>query len=97
MKNIPDQIKICAYTYQVIKENRYEEHGVVSAGTHDAFLTKIWIDNTANKQVQEESLVHEFIEAINKLNDFQLNHQTISTLAENLYQILADNKLDFSI
>jgi hypothetical protein len=42
-----------------------------------------------------DDLLHEVVEAINCLYDLPLNHQTITTLAEALHQVLRDNRLVF--
>lgn len=58
---------------------------------------KNWHNDHPNmKQVCETSFVHETIEAINSICDLQLPHQTIATLASQLYQAYSTGKVDFS-
>ena len=89
---IPQTLKIGGINYQVIVENP-RMHGCNGVGTNNDGVAIITISNTANRQVQESTLFHEMIEAINGTNDLQLSHQTISTLETSLYQILRDNDL----
>jgi hypothetical protein len=91
--NIPDKIKIGGFIYDVIVEAREEQHGVFDLGTCYPAKLKIWLEKNASHQLHEQTLLHEVIEAINKHNDLQLSHQTISTLGECLYQVLKDNGL----
>lgn len=89
---IPQTLKIGGINYQVIVENP-RMHGCNGVGSNNDGVAIITISNTANRQVQESTLFHEMIEAINGTNDLQLSHQTISTLETSLYQILRDNDL----
>ena len=90
--NIPKTLKIGGINYQVIVENP-RMHGCDGIGSNNDGTAIITISNTINHQVQESTLLHEMIEAINGTNDLQLSHQTISTLETSLYQVLMDNRL----
>jgi len=89
---IPKTLKIGGINYQVIVENPHM-HGCNGVGSNNDGTAIITISNTINHQVQESTLLHEMIEAINGTNDLQLSHQTISTLETSLYQVLMDNRL----
>lgn len=43
-----------------------------------------------------ESFVHETVEAVNAINDLGLPHQTITTLAANLYQAFTSGHVSFA-
>jgi len=89
---IPDVIKIGGHFFEIQKvTSKY----IDTAGTCGNFYNLIQININAAQSVQEESLLHEIIEAIDTANDFKLSHMIISTLAESLYQVLKDNKLNF--
>lgn len=87
---IPKTIKIGGYTYEVIEDNA-NLNGRGGSGQHDAMDQKIWIDSTQHQEQKESTLLHEIIEAINSLNNLELNHQQICALETNLYQVLKDN------
>ena len=90
---IPKTIKIGGFNYQVILKDRYKEDGSTDLGTHSVHQLKIWIDREMVQQQQEETLLHEIIEAINDHNDLKLEHNQISGISNNIYQVLKDNQL----
>ena len=90
--NIPKTLKIGGINYQVIVENP-RMHGCDGIGSNNDGTAIITISSTINRQVQESTLLHEIIEAINGTNDLQLPHHTIATLETSLYQIFRDNDL----
>lgn len=53
---------------------------------------KINLDSSLNDDVEKKVLLHEIIEAINWENELKLEHNKISTLEMNLYQVIIDNK-----
>ncbi len=71
-------------------------HGSDGIGSSNPAYANITISSNINPQVQEVTLLHEIIEIINNICDLALPHQTISTLETNLFQVIRDNKLDFS-
>ena len=90
--NIPDIIKIGGHYFEVKKTtSKY----VSNTATCENFYNLIQINTDAAQSAQDEALLHEIVEAIDTANDFKLSHMIISTLAENLYQVLKDNKLNF--
>ena len=52
-------------------------------------LIQLWNKLTGKRYV--ETSIHEIIEAINALNDLEMNHTQISTLSNCLTQVLTDN------
>jgi len=53
----------------------------------------IAIDGSTVRPVQQEKLWHEIIEAINEMDELNLNHHQIQSLATALYQITNDNDI----
>lgn len=93
---IPKQLKVGGHKYKIVLRNdRLKNDGTTEAGGYSSFFNKIWIDISAPQDIQEETLFHEILEAINIKNDLELNHNQISTISEDFYQVLKDNKLIF--
>ncbi len=89
---IPQTLKIGGINYQVIVEP-IKMHGASNCGSCNNAVAVITINSEDNNQIQETTLIHEIIEAINGNYDLQLPHQTIATLETSLYQVLMDNRL----
>jgi hypothetical protein len=87
---IPKTLKIGATVYEVVRQSS-DANGEKHLGYCNTGLAKIWIDSTAKQQVQESSLIHEILEAAKGGYCLELEHQTLGTLAEVLYQVLRDN------
>jgi len=51
----------------------------------------IILNKNSGTTVRHQTLLHEIIEAVNDLNELDLKHPTIQTLAASLYQVLAKN------
>lgn len=62
-------------------------------GYFSAKMRKIWIDGTMKQSQQEQTLMHEIIEAINSDLALNLSHDNIDRLEHALYYTLAKNKL----
>ena len=90
---IPKQLKILCYDYKVLLRDRSNEDGISNTGTHYEYALKIWIDKEAPRQQQEQTLIHEIVEALNSINNLKFEHQQIEILAVGFYQVLRDNKL----
>ena len=90
---IPIKIKILGFDYDIVLDDLIKRGGNEYTGTHSQWEQKIFISNACHKQQQEESLIHEILEAINKANDLRLEHPTLSTLSTCFYQVLKDNQL----
>ena len=94
---IPKTLKIGGLNFDVVVEpHRRRDHGVDTSASENCKYQKIWLDSEAQKaDGMMDDLLHEVVEAINCLYDLALNHQTITTLAEALHQVLRDNRLVF--
>ena len=90
---IPNQLTVGGQKYDVIITDRFKKDGNPSIGSCQPAHNKIWIEKDIPKTQKETTLLHEIIEIVNTNNDLQLNHQQISTLETQLYQILKENKL----
>lgn len=55
----------------------------------------IEIDANQPTDHKELSLLHEIIEAINRENELELEHNAIMVISNQLYQVIKDNKLHF--
>jgi hypothetical protein len=65
-----------------------------SSGTFDSHALTITIDPTFPPSVQGATFIHEILHALNPtLDDTPLGHALIESLAEQLWQVLSDNKL----
>lgn len=85
---IPKRLKIGGHTYQV-KLEKPGELGQDKVGCHDIEKGLISIDSTLAKSHQEATLLHEILHAVNS----ELEHPIVEALAQQLYQVLSDNKM----
>lgn len=90
---IPKTLKIGGRTYQIIIRNRSKDDGVNAVASANSFFQKIFIDSDFLQEGKESALIHEIMESINGHNDLRMEHQSLQTLSEQLYQVLKDNKL----
>ena len=90
---IPKKIKIGAFDYEVILEDRVKKHGADIQGSHYALCQKIWIDKTYHQQQQEDTLFHEILESLNRNYELRLEHPQITQLTTLFYGVLKDNNL----
>lgn len=90
---IPNKLKIGGFDYEVIFRDRNQNDGIDIAASHSAWTQKIFLDFTYHKQQQEAAFLHEILEALNKHGEWDLEHCTITALANNFYQVLKDNDL----
>jgi len=85
---IPKQVKINGHYYSVnIGDLDSEELGFCKPSEN---CISINTRKQARSQ-QEETLLHEIIEAINFNNELKLEHPQITALSTTLYQVLKDN------
>jgi hypothetical protein len=54
-------------------------------------MIDIACDSDLHPQARQEVLLHEIVEAINHYHEYKLSHNVISSLSENLFQVLNDN------
>ena len=91
---IPESIKIAGLDWKVVLD---EHMGAEDKcfGQMRPVRQEIAIIAHAAEQRQEETLLHEIIEAIKDHCCLELDHQTLSTLSAQLHQVLKDNRLKF--
>lgn len=87
---IPPTLKIGGHTFKVDCSKKLPGDN----GETDIGLCVIRICKTLTQSQKEATLIHEMFHAINPtLDNEHLGHALIDSLAEQLYQILSDNKL----
>lgn len=68
-----------------------------ACGHMDASKNEILINNRLCKSMQESTIIHEIIEALNYHLELGLEHNKITSLESGLYQVLKENgMLDMS-
>jgi len=92
---IPEKLKIFGHDYVVMMHDQ-DEVGNYHLGTHIHRSTEILINRSQSKTQMESTLIHEIIEALNVYQELNLKHDQVVRLETGLYQVLKDNKLDFS-
>lgn len=85
---IPNKLKIGGHLYAVVKvpKNDLQSESVGCAATSSNKIS-ISLDQTHDQQ--EATLIHEILHAINATID----HTLLDSLAEQIYQVLKDNKM----
>lgn len=91
---IPDKVDILGVVYDVILKKEKDDSGPAT-GTCSPFYQRIWLSEDRPETGRAVDFLHEIIEAINDANDLKLEHQTLSTLATSLYQVMVANRLTF--
>lgn len=90
-------MKILGHEYKI----EFNEHLSQEAGANGQCCSnrlKIILDPTLPESRTEEALLHEIFEALKfHLNLLDLSHETLSQLAECLYQVFVDNPHCFNI
>lgn len=90
---LPEKLNILGIQFDV-KQEKSKEDG--PSAYVNVFAQEIWINTRIGKlDGIYMDLVHEIIEVLNVLLDLNLNHQTITSLAQGLFQVLSTNKLAF--
>ncbi len=88
---IPKRIKIGGHWFDVIHKNG--ETGFRDSGFKGSWSNVIVLNKGLKQSKRESVLLHEIIHEISWQNDLDLKEETVSTIAEGLYQVLVDNKL----
>ncbi len=83
------KLKIGGHKYRVEYTNNISKLESEDCGRVSREKGIIYIDNTLMKSEQEVSLIHEIFHILNT----ELNHELLDSLAQQLYQVLTDNKL----
>lgn len=84
-------MKILGFDYRIIRANDSQYIGL-----HSADNLTISIDGNSPRERQIETMLHEFVEAVNTHTQLELEHNKITTLANVLYQILKDNGVNLN-
>jgi hypothetical protein len=91
--NIPDSIKIGGH---IIPIERKAHGDIGSSGQYVIHSQTIELVDTGPEDRIAETFLHEIIEGIKYFNQLELSHQAVCTLSESLFDVLRNNKLDFS-
>lgn len=83
-KSLTRPLKIGGHDYTLIFSPTMEELGKTIYNDRI-----IMINSDASRTIQESTLIHEILHALNS----QLDHTLLDSLAEQLYQVLKDNNL----
>lgn len=86
MFNIPKAVKIGGINYQVILAEKWVESGG-DDGQLDLETNIIYINSKLSQEAKEVTFIHECLHAMNSTID----HVALDSLAEQLYQLIADN------
>ena len=88
--NIPDKIKIGGFEVNVeFVENLMNDRAHI--GEYHPRTQTIKIDKAVTKQQNEETLIHEILEAITAMYEIEWQHKDLSIMATVLYQVIRDN------
>lgn len=89
---IPTELKIGAHTVSVELVTNHASHDFNTTDDQGCSIiqfNKILIDSEQSKSQIEATLFHEILHFLNP----QMDHVSLTSLAEQLYQVLHDNKL----
>lgn len=92
---IPQYIVINGIDYKVVEENHMAS-GDGLFGQARFIKQEIAIDKELSLSRKFQVLLHEIIEVINMDCELKLEHNQITTLATQLYQVLKNNEIDFT-
>ena len=91
---IPKKLKIGGFEITIRKEKdlilERENFGEWHIKNYE-----IWLDSEICKQQQEETFLHEIVEAINAIYHTKLEHNQLSLIATVFHQIITDNPKTF--
>mgnify|MGYP003395443115 CR=1 FL=1 len=87
------ELDLYGFKYRVLFDVSVDDHGI--SGEFRQRRSEIAINPRVSKQEQEETLLHEIIEALNEFGCFDFEHETISRLSHGLFQIFKTNGIDF--
>ena len=90
--NIPKNIKIFGQNIKIVKDAR-PNSGNDDFGSYDGETNVLRIRSDVPLSVQESTLLHEILEAINEQMELKLDHRQICALEIGLYSTLKENKL----
>jgi len=87
---IPKTLKIGGHRYRVLVVPKLDNEAM---GRHSREDCEISISSNQSDSQAQETLLHEIIHAIQPA----FSEETIEFLSLSLFQVLSDNKLDFSL
>ena len=90
---IPESIKIGGRTIEIKRKTSSAMQGEL--GFYSSWIGRIEIANDPDIDPEQQyvSFIHEIIECLNEKHQYKMEHPVIQGLAENLYQVLKDNKV----
>jgi len=93
--NIPKAIKSGGHW---IKVEKVPTRNIDNSGTFDTYhrLIRIREDVGIPESVIAETFLHEILEVIKICNNLEIDHTHLTILSEHLFQIMRDNRLNFS-
>lgn len=93
--NIPKEIKIGAH---IIEIEEVTPKSISGAGSYRDYYHLIRIENDFDSKESKiaETLLHEIMEVIKLKNNLSIDHTHLTVLSESLFQVLRDNRLDFT-
>ena len=91
---IPDKIKIGGHDVDV-KIVSPADLGPDVGGDFQGQYNLIRISNDSVESCMARTLMHEIVEWISGHHELNMEHSQVTSLAENLFQVLRDNNLDF--
>jgi hypothetical protein len=89
---IPRRLKIGGHDIQVRVEKKWiigEHNSEEDDGLYDSATNTIYLSAQLAPSKMESTLIHEILHVLN----LELDHDLLSSLAEQLYQVLKDNNL----
>jgi hypothetical protein len=85
---IPTSLKIGGHTYKVKIALDWRERADAD-GMCDNSSNTLFIYEKLSQSAKETTLIHEVLHAMNST----MSHESLDSLAEQLYQVLADNRM----
>lgn len=93
---IPNKIKIGSHWVDIKKVSN-KDISNVAPGDFDYINSLIRINTSGfNQDRQDETLLHEIIEAIKAFNSLEIQHKDLTVLSEGLLQVIRHNNLNFA-
>lgn len=87
---IPNKINICGKWHDVIIKKLDDSDNYGLYATNDC---KIYLCSDVDRQIIEETFLHEILHGADMVMGNYLSEEQIKTLSKLLYQILKDNRL----
>ena len=93
--NIPETIKIGAYDYKMIEEDKLKLDGKDVWGYCDREQNKIYMQKGMKSKKEKEVFLHECLHAIEESYGISLGERKVNILGLALMALISDNKLRF--